>query len=111
MRVRISDEAAMNLIRTEDATPSDLRLFLKFFAIVMSALLMIGTLPFVAAYWLSVPASQASAIDLGMTKSEVLGLVGEPDQNNGSIWRFQVRGRSDLMQIRFTNGKVEEISY
>ena len=90
---------------------NEARRFFVFSAIVVGVFLGLCMIPFIGAYLHAVPNNRAAAIDVGMRKDEVIQIIGIPHQKEGAYWLYSVRGCSDLLQIRFRDGKVYQLSY
>ena len=69
-------------------------------------------MPFLASWFFAESQADADRVFVGMTKQEVVKILGQPDDaDGGHAWRYEVRGYSDHMELWFRKGKVSEISF
>nr|WP_075085066.1 outer membrane protein assembly factor BamE [Mariniblastus fucicola] len=60
----------------------------------------------------AVSSSAALSVDTGMTKSEVVEILGEPHQiDRHNAWHYSVHGCSDMLHVYFKGGKVESANF
>ena len=51
------------------------------------------------------------AVEVGMTKEQVANLLGEPPERNLAVWRYEIKGVFEFVEIDFDeNGRVRQKS-
>ena len=96
----------------QNSLKNELRGFTLFCGCVFAALLLFVFVTFIAYNMTAVSSSAALKVDSGMTKSEVVEILGEPHQiDQHNTWHYSVRGCSDMLHVYFKKGKVESANF